>query len=92
MFGLSLTKILFTIVAVVAVWYGYRWFGRVQARRRVELEENMRRETRQTSRRGQNGSRTMAKYEDLIPCEICGSYVSPRGARSCGRADCPYPG
>ena len=92
MFGLSLTKILFTIVAVLAVWYGYRWIGRVQARRRVELEEHMRRETRQTSKRGLGGSGATAKAEDLIPCETCGAYVPERGARGCGRADCPYPG
>ena len=92
MFGFSLTKILFTIVAVLVVWYGYRWVGRIQARRQAELEEHMRRETRQTSKRGRGGSGTTAKAEDLIPCETCGSYVPARGARSCGRADCPYLG
>jgi uncharacterized protein len=92
MFGLSFTKIVFTIVAVLVVWYGYRWMGRVQARRRAELEEHMRREMRQTSKRGPDRSGGMAKAEDLVPCETCESYVPARGARSCGRADCPYPG
>jgi uncharacterized protein len=92
MFGLSFTKILFTIVAVLAVWYGYRWIGRVQARRQAELEEQMRRDIRQTSKRGPSGSGATAKVEDLIPCGTCGDYVPARGARGCGRADCPYPG
>ena len=92
MFGLSLTKILFTIVAVLVVWYGYKWMGRVQARRRAELEEHMRREMRQGSKRGLGGSGATAKAADLIPCETCGDYVPARGARGCGRADCPYPG
>jgi hypothetical protein len=92
MFGLSLTKILFTIVAVLAVWYGYRWIGRVQARRRVELDEQMRREMRQASKGGPDRSGGTTKAEDLVPCETCGSYVPARGARNCGRADCPYPG
>jgi len=28
--------------------------------------------------------------EDMIACRVCGAYVPARGARSCGRADCPY--
>lgn len=92
MFGFSLTKLLFTTVAVLAVWYGYRWIGRVQARRQAELEEHMRRETRQASKRGPDRSGGTAKAEDLVPCETCGAYVPTPGARNCGRADCPYLG
>jgi uncharacterized protein len=92
MFGLSLSKLLFTIVAVLAVWYGYRWIGRVLARRRAELEEQMRLDIRQASKRGPGGSGATAKAEDLIPCGSCGDYVPARGARNCGRDDCPYPG
>jgi len=91
MFGLSLSKFLFTIVAVLAVWYGYRWIGRVQARRRAELEEHMRREVRQASKRGPSRNSATAKAKDLIPCGTCGDYVPARGARGCRRADCPYP-
>lgn len=92
MFGLSLTKILFTIMVVLAVWYGYRWIGRVHARRRVELDEQMRREMRQASKRRPDRSGGATKAEDLVPCGTCGSYVPARGPRNCGRADCPYPG
>ena len=91
MFGLSLTKILFTVVAVLAVWYGYRWMARVQARRRAELDEHMRREMRQ-AKQGPGRSGGTTKAEDLVFCEPCESYVRARGARSCGRPDCPYPG
>jgi uncharacterized protein len=92
MFGFSFSKTLFTILAVLAVWYGYRWIGRVQARRQAELEEHMRRETRQASKRGPGRTAGTAKTEELIPCEACGAYVPAHGARNCGRADCPYPG
>jgi hypothetical protein len=33
MFGLSLTKILLTILVIAAVWYGWRVFTRYQALR-----------------------------------------------------------
>jgi DNA-directed RNA polymerase subunit RPC12/RpoP len=29
--------------------------------------------------------------EDTVECPRCGTYVVPKGAVSCGRADCPYP-
>jgi uncharacterized protein len=92
MFGFSFSKTLFTILAVLVVWYGYRWIGRAQARRQAELEQKMRRETRQASTRGPGGTARTAKTEDLIPCETCGAYVPAHGARSCGRAECPYTG
>ena len=92
MFGLSFSKVLFTILAVLAVWYGYRWYGRVQARRRAELDEHMRRDVRGAAAGGPRRTAGTAKVEDLIPCETCGAYVPARGARACGRAGCPYPG
>lgn len=30
--------------------------------------------------------------EDMVACKICGTYVAANGARSCGRADCPWRG
>ncbi|MCR9257629.1 MAG: hypothetical protein NXI16_16205 [Alphaproteobacteria bacterium] len=28
--------------------------------------------------------------EDLVKCRVCDTFVAARGAKSCGRADCPY--
>ncbi|MGF1641431.1 MAG: hypothetical protein ACFCUO_10835 [Rhodospirillales bacterium] len=92
MFGLGVTKILFTLVVVVVVWYGWRWLGRVQARRRVEREAAMRSEVgREPPGRG-NGRAAAAAAEDLVRCETCGAYVAARRARHCGRTGCPYMG
>ncbi|MBT3305808.1 MAG: hypothetical protein HN377_04925, partial [Alphaproteobacteria bacterium] len=30
--------------------------------------------------------------EEMRECDTCGAFVATRGARSCGRDDCPYPG
>lgn len=80
-----LAKLLFTAAAVVIVWYGFRWLGRAQARRRVEDERRMRRD-------GTRREAPRAAVEDMLACPACGTYVARDTARNCGRADCPYPG
>jgi len=88
MFGFSLTKLLFTVAAVLIVWYGFRWVDRVQARKRVEAERRMRTDAPP----GAAPSQRRKSVEDMTACPTCGDYVAANGARNCGRADCPYPG
>ena len=41
------------------------------------------------------GLRTYGKWVAMVtrPLQaICGAFVAARGAKSCGREDCPYPG
>jgi len=92
MFGFSLTKLLFTVVAVLVVWYGFRWVGRVQARNRVEAERRMRTDASSGARPGAAEPQRRKGVENMAACPTCGDYVAANGARSCGRADCPYPG
>ncbi len=90
MFGLSLTKILFTLAVVVIVWQGYKWLGRMQTRR-----DAIARETARGSGRGGRATAappSPAEFEDMVECTVCGSFVPARGAVSCGRGECPYPG
>ena len=93
MFGLSLTKILFTLAVVVIVWQGYKWLGRMQTRR-----DAIARETARGSGRGGRATAaaaaapSSAEVEDMVECTICGAFVPARGAVSCGRGECPYPG
>ncbi len=93
MFGLSLTKLLFTVAAIAAVWYGFKFMQRVQDRDGDRVG-------RRAGRPGVNkdsGNRPApkdadAEVETMIECRTCGSFVAADGARSCGREDCPYPG
>ena len=94
MFGLSLTKILFTVAVVIIVWQGYKWLGRMRTRRDAIARETAR-------GRGRGGRATAAaaaaapssaEVEDMVECTVCGSFVPARGAVSCGRGECPYPG
>ena len=80
MFGFSFAKLLVLAAVVGAVWYGYRWWQRVQKVTREEAEAL----ARANARAGDG--------EDMVRCPACDTYVSPRAARSCGRSDCPYPG
>jgi hypothetical protein len=80
MFGFSFAKLLLVAAVIAAVWYGYRWWQRVQKVTRDEGATLARERAR------------AAEGEVMIKCSSCETYVSPKAARSCGRAECPYPG
>jgi hypothetical protein len=76
-FGLSLSKILFTIFVVIAVWKGFALIGRL-ARERQQPEALRRRPT----------SRPTAAPRgtiELVECQRCGAYVDPREGCRCDR-------
>lgn len=86
MFGFSLTKLLFTIAAIAAVWYGFKWMGRVQAKRdSARIRQEAEDKAGGGGRRGE-----IPNAEEMIKCATCGIYIAADGAGSCGRADCPY--
>lgn len=92
MFGFSLSKILFTVVAIAAIWYGFKFMQRIQDKDRDTVS---RRQSGPGVRDG--GGKPAARNDDddvetMIECRKCGSFVAASGARSCGREDCPYPG
>ncbi len=91
MFGFSLQKLLFTGLVIAAIFYGFRWFTQMQARR----DQNVRRRAKGGKPRstGANRESTAAAddIETMVECKVCGSFVASGSARSCGRDDCPYP-
>jgi uncharacterized protein len=97
MFGFSIQKLLFTVAIVMAVWYGFKWLGRMKivrekerARLRREGRNNATARSRTSSDGGSGGDPDGA--EEMAECDACGAFVAVRGSRSCGRDDCPYPG
>ncbi len=77
-FGLSLSKLLFTIFVVIAIWKGFAYVGRLaQERQRADA---LRR--RPTGRPKATSNRTI----DLVECPRCGAYVDPREGCHCQRA------
>ena len=84
MFGFSLSKLLFTVLVIGAVWYGFRWIGRLRHRPGAG------------GRVGKAGAAPSeaprpVEAQDMVPCPVCGDYVAAGVAVDCQRADCPYP-
>ena len=75
MLGLSLTKILFTILIIVAVWKGFALIGRLAREREVRAV------------RHKSGERARARRPgtiELVECARCGAYFNPRQGCRCG--------
>ena len=90
MFGFSLTKLLFTVVVIVAVWYGFKWVGRMQSQRSRPPRAMRRRPARRSAETIHHEPAN--DTQDMVQCPTCGDFVPGRGMRNCGRENCPYPG
>lgn len=103
MFGFSIQKLLILAAIIGAVWYGFKFVGRLQQARDAEAKggakpgggvkratftDHLRNWVGGGKGGGEAGS--AGTTEDLIQCPKCGAYVAARGAGSCGRDDCPY--
>jgi hypothetical protein len=79
MFGLSLSKILFTILIAVIVWKGFALVGRL-ARERQQPPRPVRQDSPDRQRAA--GPRTI----ELVECQRCGAYVDPGKGCRCEQA------
>ena len=75
---LSIPKLIALAALIFAVWYGLRWFQRM----------NHLAKTVEEARREAAAPPPPAKTEELVACPVCGTFVSSR-APGCGRPDCP---
>lgn len=92
MLGFSLPKLIFTILVIVVVIYGFKAVSRLQERREASGGgSDSAGGGAKASGRGRVKPTTDGT-EDLVACDVCGTFVATAGARSCGRGDCPYPG
>ncbi len=73
----SLPKIILILLIAAAGWYGWRWWQKQQ-------------KAKDESARVAGDSPPNLTAEDMVACRVCGTYVPTKGARNCGRADCPY--
>lgn len=76
MLGLSLTKILFTILVIVVVWKGFGLVNRLAGERRGSLGQ------RAANRPAWRGRRRGATVE-LVQCRHCGAYFDPAEGCDC---------
>ena len=78
MFGLSLSKILFTILIAVVVWKGFALVSR------LARERQQPRPVRQGS--AGRPRATSQRTIELVECPRCGAYVDPREGCHCEQA------
>lgn len=84
MFGFSLTKLVFTIIAIAIVWQGFKWLGRMNERPGRGSVSGKKENKATTS------DKADAKVEELVKCKTCETFVAA-DAKSCGKDDCPFP-
>jgi hypothetical protein len=77
MLGLSLSKIALTAAVIFAVWYGFKYLGRITG-------------SSKPTGRAPDRPAAAPTVEDLQKCEVCGTYVASDSAPTCDRADCPH--
>jgi len=85
MFGFSITKLLFTGIAVFLIWNGFKWYTRMQENRDLGTRK------RPAAQAASNRT-AQVDAEEMIKCPVCETYVSSTSAVSCGKSGCPYPG
>lgn len=99
MFGFSLGKLLVLLAVVGAVWYGFKYMSRLQYQRerRAEARDRLDRQERgepppppPTGGRRRRQKAEAPAAQDMVSCPACKAYVPAKGAKNCGRPDCPY--
>jgi uncharacterized protein len=74
-----MSKFVVFVVAVAALWYGYRWLER------QGYVGNLKRKPVASNRRD------VMVAEETVKCPACGVYLTRADAQDCGQAGCPFP-
>ncbi len=90
MFGFSLQKLLVLAAIIAAVWYGFKFVGRLQDQRRADAKLRAS-GAGQPKAAGRDSDGSAAPVvEEMVECPVCQAFVPARGTSRCERADCPY--
>ena len=73
---LSFQSLIFTIVAVIAIWRGFSLLSKFTEGRRTSPT---RPKPRRDSPRQADGEQSI----ELVPCQRCGAYIDPREGCRC---------
>lgn len=75
MLGLSLGKIIFTVLVIIAVWKGFAMISRFQQQQKAKVRDEARRPAKR------QGKATV----DLVECPRCGAFYDPAQGCRCTR-------
>lgn len=85
MFGLpSIQKLIVLGVVIAAVWYGFKFLGRLQQARKAEAKLREA-EVKGKKKVSEPPSAPADAVADLVQCPSCGAYVQAGSKCSCGR-------
>ncbi|MDB5411407.1 MAG: hypothetical protein JWL84_6319 [Rhodospirillales bacterium] len=85
MLGLSFGKLLVLALLILAIWYGFKYAGRVE-----QVRQAVKRARAAAAGQQRGGGAQRLQAEDMVKCRACGTYVAAHGAGKCGRTDCPW--
>ena len=90
MFGLpSIQKLIVLAAVVAAVWYGFKFLGRLQEQRKAEakLHEGKGAKSARKSTASQDAAKSKGgQVEDLVQCPACGAYIQAGSKCDCGHS------
>jgi len=69
-------KFLLLAIIISAVWYGFKFVGRLDAQRKAKLAKR--------------DAEAVKSVTDTVQCSVCDAYVNAAAPNNCGQADCPY--
>lgn len=88
MFGISFGKLIVLVAVIAAVWYGFKYIGRLQDIEKGErkpLQRTMSERLRRSSRK-KSGSSDTDIVEETIQCPKCGTYIAVGAEHDCCRS------
>ena len=87
MFGFSLPKLLVLAAILTAVWYGFKFIGRLDQERRGSLKDRVK---RAAGAGKPEPAEAPAAVEEMVQCRVCGVFMPTGDVAACGKPDCPY--
>jgi len=76
MFGFGFGKLIILAIVVAAIWYGFKFVGRLDQQRKRKATSA--------------GKKPSESIDEMEKCRVCGTYVVAGRATNCGREGCPY--
>ena len=86
MFGIpSIQKLIVLGLVIAAVWYGFKFLGRLQQARKSEAK--LREAEARADKKVRDPKPGAAREEvaDLVPCPTCGAYIQAGSKCNCGQ-------
>lgn len=85
MFGFSLAKLLVLAAIIGAVWFGFKYYTRIEAKRAAERLKGGRGSGKRRAKR-----ESVEEAETMVQCPVCKVYQPAGDTAACDRANCPY--